>query len=533
MKTKLLLLAALLALAGCGKRETAVEAGLRTQTLLVGNGAEPASLDPHSEMTLISQRVVVSLFEGLTVLDETTSQPLPGVAERWEVSPNGLVYTFHLRPNARWSNGDPVTARDFTYYFERILQPALGAQYAYMLWPIKNAEAFNTGKMMDFPRVGVEAVDDRTLRITLEHPVTYLPALAAHTTWMPVHRATVEKFGRRDDRTSLWARAGKLVGNGAFTLAEWRPNSRIVVSKNPRYWDAARTRLTQIVFFPTESAEVEEHNFRAGQVHLTDVLPLTKIEGYRAREPDRLRVDPILSSWFLRFNIAKPPLSDLRVRRALSLAIDRTLLSRSVLQGAYPPARALTPPGCGSYLPRANVPDDPVAARRLLAEAGFPGGRGLPKLEMLVGIGNFNRTFEAIQEMWRRELGVFVSIALRDATTFYGEGRAGNFAIALDGFTADYPDPMTFLDLFVTNGGNNWTGWADRNYDRLIAEAGQMADPIRRAEILQTAEALLLEQGPIAPLYFRAKCYLIHPAVKGWAPSPLGLHRYQNVWLEP
>jgi oligopeptide transport system substrate-binding protein len=236
-------------MSGCARREGDVEAGIRTQTLLVGNQAEPGSLDPHVVNLFLDWRIVLALFEGLTTYDEKTAQPVPAVAERWDISPDGLTYTFHLRPAARWSNGDPLTATDFVYSFRRALLPTLGWANAYLLWPIKNAEAFNTGKLTNFNDVGVRAMDEQTLRITLEQPTPYLPALAA-LTWVPVHRSTIEKFGKIDDRGSEWTRPGNLVGNGPFVLTEWRMNDRIVVSKNPHYWDAENTRLEHIVFLP-------------------------------------------------------------------------------------------------------------------------------------------------------------------------------------------------------------------------------------------------------------------------------------------
>jgi len=350
-----------LAIAGCTKRETPVEAGIRTQTLLIGNLAEPRDLDPHIVTAATDSYILAALFEGLTVLDEQTSKPLPGTADHWEISADGLVYTFHLRPGARWSNGDPVTARDFAYSFQRMLTPALGSEYSYMLWVIKNAEAYNSGKLTDFSAVGIAAPDDAILRLTLERPTPYLLALAAHATWMPVHRATIEKFGRMDQRSTAWTRPGHLVSNGPFTLAEWSPNARIVVDKNPRYWDAAHTHLNHIVFFPIESADVEEHNFRAGQMHVTYDLPASKIAVYRQQNPGELRIDPLLNTLYLNFNTTKPPLNNPKVRRALALAIDREAISRNVFQGAWPALHSFTPPNCGGYTPRAGVPD---AARR-------------------------------------------------------------------------------------------------------------------------------------------------------------------------
>jgi oligopeptide transport system substrate-binding protein len=527
-------LSAGLFLLGCARRETPVEAGIRTQTLLVGNNAEPASLDPHLATMITDQSILLALFEGLTALDEKTARPVPAVAERWDISPDGLVYTFHLRPTAHWSNGDPVTAHDFAFAFQRVLLPRLGAPSAYMLWSIKNAEAFNAGKLADFSAVGVEAVDAVTLRLTLERPTPYLPALAAHTTWMPLHRSTLEKFRAVDDRNAAWTRPGALVGNGAFTLAEWRPNDRIIVTKNPYYWDAGHNRLERVVFFPTESPDVEERNFRAGQMHLTTGIPIQKIARYRERKPAWLRVDPLFATWYLCFNVTKPPLDNPKVRRALALAIDREAIVRSVFANSRRPAVHFTPPDLAGYTARARVPTDFAAARRLLAEAGFPGGEGLPEIE--VQADNYveqPKTAEAIQEMWRRELGVRLRIAVLEAKTKMQNRQTKSYTVSFAMWNADFADPASFLEVFVTNGGNNVTGWSHPGYDRLIADASRTLDQDRRFEMFQQAEALLLEEASIAPLYFDAQTYLIHPTVKNWEPAVLGFHRYQRVWLEP
>jgi oligopeptide transport system substrate-binding protein len=524
----------LLAASGCAKRETPAEAGLRSHTLLIGNQAEPADLDPQIATAYTDQNILMALFEGLTSLDEKTSLPVPGVAERWDVSPDTLTYTFHLRADARWSNGDPVTAQDFAYSFQRILSPKLASEYSYMLWPVKNAEAFNTGKLADFSAVGVEAIDARTLRLTLERPTPYLLALAAHPTWFPVHRSVIEKFGRMDQRNTAWTRPGNLVGNGPFILTTWTPNARIVVTKNPRYWDAARNHLEHVVFFPTENPEVEERDFRAGQLHLTFGLPVSKIPGYRERAPAQLRLDPFLQTFFFRFNVTRPPFDRTPVRRALALAIDRDAIARHVLGGSRLPATHLTPDNCAGYTARAGVPTDPDTARRLLAAAGFPGGQGLPPIELQVRNDDIMpKVAEAIQAGWRRELGVTVSIAPFEQKIWLQNQQTLHYAIALGGWAGDFVDPVTFLGLFVTDGGNNWTGWSNARYDRLIDEAAHEPDRSRRYEFFQQAEKILLEEAPIAPLYFGARAYLIRPEVKNWAPSLLGFHRYQLIRLEP
>jgi oligopeptide transport system substrate-binding protein len=528
----LALLCAVWSWPGCAKRETPAAAGLRTKTLLIGNNAEPADLDPHAVDAYTDMIILAALFEGLTVLDERTSQALPGAAERWTVSPDGLVYTFHLRPGLRWSNGDPLTARDFAYSFQRVLNPALGGVSAYLLWPLKNAAAFNQGKTTEFSMVGAAPLDDRTLRLTLEHPVPHLPALAAHSAWLPVHRATLEKFGGVGRRGTAWTRPGNLVCNGPFSLAEWQPNARLTVAKNPHYWDAARTRLDRVVFFPIEKSEIEERNFRAGQLHLTYDLPASKIPVYQATQPSPLRIDPLLNVWYMNFNVAKPPLDNPRVRRALALAIDREAIARHVFNGARAAAGSFTPPDCGGYTARAAVRVDYAAARQLLVEAGFPGGKGLPVFPVQVqNDSNFPRIMETIQAMWQRELGVRCTIEPFEQRTWLQNQQSKLHTIGLMGWTADYPDPRTFLGLFVTAGGNNWTNWSSAEYDRLIAQSDQTAEAQARLEVLQKAEALLLEAAPVTPLSFGSRTYLAHPAVKNWAPSPLGLHRFQLVEL--
>ena len=350
---------------------------------------------------------------------------------------------------------------------------------------------------------------------------------------MPVHRATVEKFGRIDQRGTRWTRPGNLVGNGPFLLQEWTPNSRIVVAKNRRYWDADRVRLERIVFFPIENTESEELNFRAGQLHVTFDVPISKVASYREHDPLRLRIDPWLSTIFLIFNVTRPPLDNVKLRRALALGIDREALARDVLSGTRRPARSLTPPGCAGYSARARVPDDFAAARRLLAEAGYPGGRGLPVFEAQSYTLSYQvRTMEAIQRMWQRELGVRITISPIEQKTLFQNEQSLNYTLAMSGWAGDYADPSTFLNQFVSGGGNNWTGWGSAEYDRLIAAAGNTADNRRRYELFQRAESLLLEDSPLAPLYFDSRIYLIHPALRGWTPSILGYHRYNDAWLE-
>jgi oligopeptide transport system substrate-binding protein len=528
----LLILGVALALAACHPRETPAAAGIRTQTLLIGNGAEPEDLDPQIVTAYTDENLMLALFEGLTAIDERTSRPIPAAAANWDTSPDGLTWTFHLRDGLHWSNGEPLTAGDFVASWRRVVSPSLASEYAYLLYPVRNAERFNRGELRDPGALGFAAPDARTVRIALERPTPYLAALTAQPAWFPVNPRLLARFGATTARGTAWTRAGNLVGNGPFALVEWTPNARVVVARNPAYWNAAAVTLNRIVFFPDESADTEERDFRAGQLHVTATLPLTKLALYRRDEPARLRVDPFLQTFFLRFNTTQAPFDDPRVRRALALAIDRDLLSRSVLTGARPPAHSFTPPHCGAYTARARIDFDPVAARRLLAAAGHAGGRGLPPLEVAVRNDELqSQVVEAIQAMWERELGVRVALSTLEQKSWLQAQQTLHYQISMAAWAGDFLDPVTFLDLFVTGGGNNWTGWKDATYDGWIAAAATAPSPERRNEDFQQAEARLLTEAPVTPLYFGAQTYLIDPAVHGWEPALLGFRRYGLVRL--
>ncbi len=517
----------------CSRRETPVDAGLRTGTLHVGNGAEPGTLDPHLVDAYNDMRILAALFEGLCAIDERTSQAVPAAAERWASTPDGLTWTFHLRAGLQWSNGEPLTAGDFVASWRRALSPRLASPYAYFLFPIRNGEAFNAGQVTDPAALGLAAPDDRTIVITLERPTPYLPLLAANAAWYPVNTRVLDRLGGATDRTTPWQTPANLVGNGPFVLREWTANARLVVDKNPRYWDAATVRLNSIVFHPVENPEVEERNFRAGQLHLTYAVPLAKIPAYRTEDPAGLRADPFLRTFFIRFNTTKPPFDNPKLRRALALAIDRDSIARNLLHGSFAPAHHYVAPGFPGYESRSRVPDDFAAARALLAEAGYPGGKGLPPFELQVRNDDvLPRVIEAVQAMWQRELGLQVSIAQLEQKTAIQNQRLMDFTVGANAWTADFADPVSQLEVFLKDSGSNWTGWGDPAYDRALAAAAVTPDQARRFDLFQQAEALLLEQAPIAPLVFGARNYLIHPTVKGWEPAPVGINQYKKVYLE-
>lgn len=523
--------------AGCSRHETLVAQGDRTRVLHVGNGAEVQSLDPHVAGGAIDQNVLSALFEGLVTLDEETFAPRPGAAERWEISPDGLVYTFHLRRDARWSNGDPLTARDFLFSFRRVLSPALASEYKDVLFPIKNAEAFARGAVKDFSQVGVRAPDDFTFELTLAHPTAYFLTVLRNAVACPVHEASVTRGGTRpDDRLAKWTRTAPFVSNGPFRLREWKDHQHVALEKNPHYWDAARVRLNGVVFYPSENTQSQELAFRAGQLHTTWDVPLSKIDSYRAASPSPLRLEPYVESYFLRFNVTRPPFTDRRVRRALALAIDRDAIVKNILRGGQTAATALTPPGFAGYAPLNLVSHDVATAKKLLADAGFPDGRGFPAFELLTLSSEINqRIAEGVQQMWRRGLGLDVAINQKEFKVLLQavDNAVLDYAVARGRWIAEYPDPLTYLAMFTAGNGTNCTGFTDPAYDALLADAATAPSATARIEALRLAESRLLEQMPIAPIYWGARTTLVAASVHGWKNSPLGFHNYQDVWLEP
>ncbi len=518
--------------ASCAKRETDVARGIREQVLHRGLSADLTGLDPHLETGLPEINVISALFEGLVGEHPETGAPVPGVAEHWEVSPDGLTYTFHLRANARWSNGEPVTAQDFAGSIKRVLTKSLGADNAAMLFVLANAESWYQGGLTDFSQVGVAAVDAHTLRLTLAHPAPYLLSLLSHPIWYPVHLPTLEKNGGATSRDSRWTDPTTFVGNGPFVLKANRRGEVIIADKSPTYWDAATVRLNSIHFHPAADVDGEERAFRAGQLHITESLPVGKVESYRRDRPEVLRISPFLDTYFYRLNTTRPGLSDKRVRQALSLALNRRAITEKITRGGQQPAHTFTPPGIDGYVPPDGLKEDLAQAKQLLVEAGFPDGKGLPPLEIMINSsGNHRAIAEAIQQMWR-QIGVQAEVNNMEMSSLFAKRRALDYSILRSEWVADYADAKSFLDVFRGGSNNNHTGWNNLEYDAALHAADRTADPAARRELLQTAEVLLMSEAPIIPLYYFTTVRLVHPAVRGWHPLPLDRHPYKHVWLE-
>ena len=520
---------------GCLRRETQVQRADREQMLLRGVGYEITDLDPQLGTGTAEQAATSALFEGLVGEDPRDLHPVPGVASGWEITPDGLSYAFHLRPEARWSDGKPVTADDFVRSWRRILSPSLGAENASLLYVIRGAEAFNRGAAPDFSGVGVSAADARTLRVTLEHPAPYFLSLLTNTAFYPVPIAVISAEGPEDRRGNPWAKPGHLVGNGPFTLVSWVPGRAVTLAKSGTYWDAAAVTLKGIRLLPIDSLEAEERDFRAGQLHLTDALPAGRVEAYLAGKPENrrfLRIDPYLGTYFYRINTGSPFLGDPRIRKALALAIDRRAIVERILRGGQKPAGALTPPGMGGYQPPAGLATSFAEARRLLAAAGHPGGKGLPPFEILFNDSENHRLIaEAVQEMWTRQLGVNARLVNEDLKSVLAARRTGSYQIVRSSWIADYEDPVSFLNVWRGGSGNNETGWNDPGYDALLFEADRSPDPEARRKTLGRAEALLLDAAPVIPIYYYTHVFLIQASVRGWYPNLLDHHPYKYVSL--
>ncbi len=487
------LLAAGLFLAGCDR-------DFHRADLVFLNGAEPESLDPALITGQPEGRLVYALFEGLTRFN-AEGEVVPGVARHWEISPDGRVYTFEIRPDARWSNGDLVTAEDFVRSWRRVLTPETGADYASQLYPLRNARAFNEGKITDFSQVGVRALSPSVLKVTLENPTSFFLDLCAFATLAPVHLPTVERYG--DD----WIKPGKLVGNGPFTLEQWRVNDRLRLAKSATYWDRDRVKLNTVDALPISSATTAFNFYSTGAADLLldkGLVPNQILDDLKKR-PD-IHIAPFLASYFLRFNVTKPPFNDPRVRKAFAMSVDKKLLVEKITRAGEPVAGGIVPPGTagGDYHSPPGLPYDPEKARALLAEAGYPGGAGFPLVRYLYNFSEGNEAIAVeIQRMWKRELGIEIDPRRQEWKTYLNAMSEMDYDIARGSWVGDYNDPNTFLGIFVTGDGNNRTGWSNPAYDALIAEAAREGDRTRRFALFRRAEELLVHRdAAICPVYF-------------------------------
>lgn len=501
--------------------------------LRINIDAEVKDLDPQLVTGVPEHRVLASLFDGLTGVDPKTYEPLPAAAESWTISEDKRVYTFKLRANGQWSNGDPVTAKDFIYSYKRMLSPGLAADYAYLLFCLKNAKEFNAGTITNFDDVGAKALDDHTLELTLENPTPYLLAMQIHQAWFPVHQATIEAHGKMDQRGTPWTRAGNHVSNGPFRLTEWSPNEVIKVVRNEHYWDKDKVRLDGIQFYPIDDLTTEERSFRSGKLQMTGDVPEQKIAEYQKNQPELIHIEPYLGVYFYRINTTRPPFNDKRIRQALSLATDREELTRNVLKAGQKPAASYVPPGIPGYEGTPRLEFNPEKAKALLAEAGFPNGQGMPPVEILFNTSEQHKKIaEVMQQMWGK-IGVKVELLNQDWKVYLDSTNSLDYSLARAAWIGDVVDPVNFLEMWITDGGNNRTGYANPAYDALLQQAYAEPDTAKRFALLKQAEDIVLDDLPIIPVYFYTRKYLQAPEVKGYVPNLLGYHRFQDFYIEP
>lgn len=504
-------------LGACGQGDDAGPssgAGSIEMVFYRGNAAEPASLDPHHTQGIWESDIVGDLLIGLTTAD-AYGKAIPGAAESWDISADGLSWTFHLRDHV-WSDGVPVTADDFVFAFRRILDPVTASSYAYFLYPVKNAEAVNGGRMPT-EELGVEAPDDATFVVHLENPAPFLAEFMTHQSTSPVPRHAIERHG------AAWTRPGNYVTNGPYVLSEWIPNDHVTAVKNPLFFDADNVAIDRVVYYPTSDYEAALQRFRAGEIDIQARLPFAQIDWIRQNMPETIDLQPTLTIEFVSINFARPGLDDVRVREALSLALDRETIVNQVRRLGTPPAYSMIPPGIANYPggERLSFVDLPQAqrlerARMLMQQAGYGPDRRLGiGLAVRAASADARPVPAAIQRMWS-EIYVDAEIEQSDAAIFYDRMQEHDYDTGLAGWVADYNDPSNFFDLLRTGTSNNYGQFSNAEYDALLDQAMVEQDIEERGRIMARAERIALDAHAWIPMYFHVTDSMQRPYVIGW-----------------
>jgi oligopeptide transport system substrate-binding protein len=580
-----------------------------------GNETEVASVDPALITGIPEARMVYSLFEGLCRPRPQDFLPEAGVAEKWEISDDGLIYTFHLRNNALWSNSEPVTAHDFYYSIRRILDPLTACRYSYQAWYIANAKRYNLGGgnlkpgdpveielipssdlpntvrgellhgkltrselseaetkdessagrnrvyvvqidgkerrfqaasiqyalkpgsercrqvLLDFREVGVKVIDDRTFQIRLTDRTPYFLDLVAFHCFAAVNQKCLEKYGSPD-----WTHPDHIVTNGAFNLVTRRLRDRIRLKRSDTYWDREHVRLNVVDALSVDDRTTALNLYMTGMSDWCTVPPVEVIREFMKQKPPRNDFNPApqLTTYYYLLNNTRPPLDDKRVRQALSLATDREEITRVATGAGEVPALSLVPPAMPHYKPQQCTPPNPTAARKLLAEAGFPDGKGFPKLEILYNNDQQHQAIaELLRKQWQNTLGITASLRAEEWASFQDSQQQLKYLVARRAWVGDYVDPNTYLDMFITNGENNCTGFSNAQYDKLIADAAHEPDKAKRIEILERAERLLMDEMPIIPIYYYVSRNVVRPRVRGFYNNLQDMHPLNAIWIDP
>ncbi len=488
-----------------------------------GNSADPESLDPHKTSTTYEAHILRDLFEGLVMQDQNAAL-IPGVAESWTISDDGTVYTFKLRSDAVWSDGSPVTADDFVYSFRRLEDPATGAEYASMLYVVKNGEEVNTGKAKP-EELGVRAIDPSTFEVTLKSPTPYFLEMLTHQSAYPVSKASIDKLG------ADWIKPGNLVSNGAFTLAEFVPNDHIKLVKNPKFHDAANVKLDVVNYIPTEDRSTAIKRFEAGELDSNDDLPTEQLADLKSKFGDQLHIGPYLGTYYYAIKTDKEPWSNPQLRRAISMAIDRDFLAEKVWQNSMIPGYSMVPPGIEGYTSAmadfADMPqiDREDEAKKILEGLGYTPEKPL-KLEIRYNTSeNHKNTAVAIQEQLR-PLGIEVSMVNTDTKTHYAHlEQKGDFDVARAGWIADYKDPETFLGISRKASGNNYSNFDNAKFEELMNKAAaDGGEPEKRMKDLSEAEKVLIDEVGQIPLLYYSYHNIVSPKVHGFEDNVMDVH---------
>lgn len=502
-------------------------------SIAVNLGTEPQTADPAKASGIPESEIILNLLEGLVITDPDC-RILPGIADSWKISPDGLTYSFHLRA-AKWSNGDPVTADDFIWEWLRVLQPETASEYAILLYYIVGAREFNEGKTTDTSTVGLKAPDKRTLEVRLKEPTPYFMNMLAHSIFVPFHRKSIE-VGPRE-----WVVNPKsYLCCGPFRLKEWRSHDKMVFEKNPDYWDAGVVKLDEVKWLMIETESSALAAFNSGQLDVMGRPPLSAME--QLQKEGKVSTETQIGTYFINFNCRKKPFDDARVRLALALAIDRNIVIRYISKAGEQPAMAFVPFGIKDADGKRDFREvggdtfknaDYDEARRLLAEAGYPKGKGFPRVEYIYNTRDQHRAIAAeLQQRWSKTLGIYIELRNMEWKVYSDLKNEGNYQIARGGWIGDFADPMTFLETFKTESGNNNSKWSNKEFDALLEASKKEINPAKRMTMLHDAEAIMMKDMPVAPIYFYADPYMQKPWVKGIVRTPLGYFYLKKAWID-
>jgi len=494
---------------------------VNAQEFTINNGAEPQSLDPCFVEGVPEHRLYMAMFEGLMIPDPKTSKAIPGIAEKYKFSKDYKIVTFTLRKTL-WSDGTPLKAGDFVKSWIRKLDPANAAQYADLLYDIVGAEEYNTGKAGP-EAVKIKAIGDYVFEVQLKFPTPHFVDKTAHYAFAVFPMHAIEKFGKD------WIKPGNFVGNGPFVLKEWKPQDRVVVVANPKYWDAKTVRLKQVTFLPIDDVNTAYQMYKTGAIDWIDTVPSELMDEVKLRKD--FHVAPEYGTYYFNFNVTKKPFDDARVRKALSMAFDRKALVDTVTKGGQIPATSFVPPSSG-YTPAKGYGLNPEEAKKLLAAAGYPGGKGFPVTTLLYNTSsNHKRIAEFIQAQWKTNLGIEITLVNQEWSTYLDtKNKTHEFEIARAGWIADYLDPATFSDMFETGNSQNSGLYSSKAYDGWLAKSRAQTGTERFKSLMAAEKVLVDEDMAVLPIYFYVTQNMIDlDKWDGWYPNPLNGHHWKYI----